>query len=370
MKRFKNMLFGGSAGSGTTAIHKKKVARMPEGSEFEGDLVDNDDYDYDHDEDGDAAGALMSIKRGGKRRSSSGGPLNRPPRTPKSPKTPLKVVFQKSSSANLGTTTPATTTSTNNKTRGKNDLLPPLPLTSASTHSALSTVGTEERELEISTEREKNKKLLKKLKLLKKQLKGYENDKDDDDDNDNDEEDSDKHSHGRSDSSATIKQLQAQLDAKDRRIDELESGTDAAIFVRLEYQLEEARRQLSEKDLLLQAQMSNLILQADRVKTLEIQLKKHYDETVPDLRNEVDQLTTEKAHLLHQLESERQDHLARLQQKDETILEYRDELDRLREHFGLPSSTDPPAATATTVGGTSHKIQQAMSCFLSPAAKR
>ena len=157
----------------------------------------------------------------------------------------------------------------------------------------MSTVGTEERELEIGTEREKNKKLQKKLKLLKKQLKDYEtekdrkpnkyrkdddnddDDQDDDDDHDDEDEESDKHnSHGRSDSQ-TIKQLQAKLDAKDRRIDQLESGTDAAIFVRLEYQLEEARRQLAEKDLLLQAQMSNLILQADRVKTLEIQLKKH-----------------------------------------------------------------------------------------------
>ena len=54
MKRFKNMLFGGSGVATSTSHPKKKVERMPEGSEFEADLIDgdNDLYNYDDNDNG------------------------------------------------------------------------------------------------------------------------------------------------------------------------------------------------------------------------------------------------------------------------------------------------------------------------------
>jgi hypothetical protein len=240
---------------------------------------------------------------------------------------------------------------------------PPLPLSSAHSSHTRSSTGKDK-------EREKNKHLqTKKLKTLNKQLDEY------------DQAIKSKKPNGEKPTSIRSPKKtnrdefhrQPQRDVRDLggQIEVSDHGINAASSVHLESQLEETRRLSMQKDDLLKAQMANLVLQSDRVKALEFQLAKLYQETLPDLRAEIEQLTVEKSKLVEQRKRERLEYVICLQHKDEKLLDFQEEMKRLRGGLGI--SSHHSASTTTTTGNsgsrtTEQKIQRAMSCFTSSSS--
>ncbi len=107
-------------------------------------------------------------------------------------------------------------------------------------------------------------------------------------------------------------------------------GSDA-IWNRLQTQLSETREELARTEELLRAQTANLILQSNRVEELEQELKTNGIDTIRNLRDKSNLLQEEKKELESKLQTDRRDFEDRLQKKDEALIYFRNELQKLKQ---------------------------------------
>jgi len=185
------------------------------------------------------------------------------------------------------------------------------------------------------------------------------------------------------------KELKKLLQQKEKRITELEhlsdskntldwstaSGHDShgslgsiggdAIWNRLQAQLNETRAELAKKEDQLVATATNLALQKSRVAELEVELETHGQSTILKLRGEVQQLTTEKKELSDQLQSERREAEDRIQKKDEALIYFRNELQKLKQTSVHDQRAMLNASTHSTSSDTSSTVQRAFGGFSS-----
>lgn len=131
-------------------------------------------------------------------------------------------------------------------------------------------------------------------------------------------------------------------------------STGDPIWQRLQKHLDEAREELAVKEELLRTHMANLVLQTDRVAELEYELRETGSDIVKKLRDECKQLREEKKGLEDQIQLERKEAEDRMQKKDEALVYFRNELQKLKE---TPITNDPQRAL---LDASRHSRQQLM----------
>lgn len=104
-----------------------------------------------------------------------------------------------------------------------------------------------------------------------------------------------------------------------------------AIWHRLQTQLNETREDLSRTEELLRAANANVFLKASRVEELEEELKTNGVDAIRILKEKCNLLEEENQELETRLNSERRDFEDRMQKKDEAIIYFRNELQKLKQ---------------------------------------
>lgn len=107
-------------------------------------------------------------------------------------------------------------------------------------------------------------------------------------------------------------------------------GNDA-IWHRLQTQLNETREELTRTEELLRAQKASLFLQTRRVEELEEELKTNGVDAIRILKEKCNLLQEENKELETKLSAERRDFEDRMQKKDEAIIYFRNELQKLKQ---------------------------------------
>lgn len=107
-------------------------------------------------------------------------------------------------------------------------------------------------------------------------------------------------------------------------------GSDA-IWNRLQSQLNDTREELARTEELLRAQTANVLLQTNRVEELEQELKTNGIDSIRSLKEKCTLLQAEKKELETKLQTERRDFEDRLQKKDEALIYFRNELQKLKQ---------------------------------------
>jgi len=293
----------------------------------------------------------------------------------------------------VGTTKSKSSTSrTSSRGRSKERLIPKAPL-----------MGIEELQeenqrlmMQIERERQRSKRLSKKLKELKEQSNSEDNDDNSGEEifvNNNSNQVNLKEELKRKDNRiAELEQLvsslrrtssQRGLDCDSSNHDSLASlgshrskGSDA-IWNRLQTQLNETREELSRTEELLRAQTANLLLQTNRVEELEQELKTNGIDSIRSLREKCNLLTEEKKELESRLQTDRRELEDRLQKKDEALIYFRNELQKLKQtnvdpqrslvHASSQHSFMDGASTHSTQSSTVQRAFGGISHLVSPA---
>lgn len=148
------------------------------------------------------------------------------------------------------------------------------------------------------------------------------------------------------------------------------NGGSDAIWNRLQVQLNEAREELAQKEEVLQTQTANLQLKTDRVAELEEELAQQGQTAITKLRDEVKQLQKEKKEFHDQLQTERRESEDRIQKKDEALIYFRNELQKLKETSFDEQRSLVSASQHSTTSQNSTTVQRAfggISSLVSPA---
>ena len=136
-------------------------------------------------------------------------------------------------------------------------------------------------------------------------------------------------------------------------------GNDA-IWHRLQTQLNETREELTRTEELLRAQTANLLLKAQRVEELEDELQTNGVDTIRILKEKCNLLQEENNELETRLNMERREFEDRMQKKDEAIIYFRNELQKIKQqgNVDLQRTLVHAASQHSMLDGTSSHSTQ------------